>query len=292
MRLAQDSLPLSPLHTMPYLERSNDDVRLFYQTRGKGPALVLINGLSQSVANWITQASALSEGFQVIMYDGRGQGRSSLGDRALNLTVHTDDLRALLDHLQISKAYVVGFSHGARIALHFAARFPERVAKLALAGQGADDSVHRRILLRVWREVLRNGGTEALAWCSLIHILSPAYLELHHEQLDVMIRTTVQRNSDAGLAAMLDGLLAYPSAIDDARRVQCPTLVCSADLDPLCSEKSARSLSNQIEDVRHVHFSNCGHTIPIEQPHRWRTEVEAFWARPASARLSSSSMIG
>lgn len=261
---------------MAYLERSEAGVKLYYQERGEGPAVLLINGLSQSAANWTSQVASLSERYRVITFDCRGQGRSDLGPDALTVDTHVEDILALLDHLGIERVHPVGFSHGARLALRLAAHHPHRVDRLVVTGMGADDGVFRRTLVRVWREVLRLGGVEALAWCSLTDILSQGFLELHADQIDVMVRTTVQRNSTEGLAAMLDGLMAYPPSLDDARQVMAPTLVCSADKDPLCSEQAADRLAITIPHVRHVRFSNCGHTIPIEQPRRWREEVLGF----------------
>ena len=261
---------------MAYLERSEVGARIFYQERGDGPALLLINGLSQSTSNWLSQVSALSERYRVITMDSRGQGRSDLGTRPLTVDEHVDDIIALLDHLGVSRVHPVGFSHGARIGLRLAAKHPRRVGRLVVTGMGADDGLFRKTLIRVWREVLRLGGVEALAWCSLTDILSQGFLEFHTEDIETMIQTTVKRNSPEGLAAMLDGLMAYPASLEDARLVQAPTLVCSADKDPLCSEQAADRLAITIPNVRHVRFVNCGHTIPIEQPRRWREEVLAF----------------
>lgn len=261
---------------MAYLERPEAGVKLFYQERGEGPALLLMNGLSQSSANWTSQAASLSEQYRVISYDCRGQGRSDLGATPLDINVHIEDALALLDHLGIDKVHPVGFSHGARLALRMAAYHPDRVNRLVLTGLGADDGLFRRTLVRVWREVLRLGGVEALAWCSLTDILSQGFLELHADQIDVMIRTTVQRNSTEGLEAMLDGLMAYPPSLDDARMVSAPTLLCTADKDPLAGEQAAQRLASMLQNVRHVEFVNCGHTIPIEQPRRWREEVRGF----------------
>lgn len=261
---------------MAYLERSAAGVNIFYQERGEGPALVLINGLSQSSANWTSQAAALSERYRVITYDCRGQGRSDLGTQPLDIDLHVEDLVALLDHLGVDRVHPVGFSHGARLALRLAAFHPDRVNRVVVTGMGADDGIFRRTLVRVWREVLRLGGVEALAWSSLTDILSQGFLELHADQVDVMVRTTVQRNSTAGLSAMLDGLMAYPPSLDDARLVAAPVLLCTADEDPLASEQAAQRLASTLANVRHVEFRRCGHTIPIEQPRRWREEVRAF----------------
>lgn len=269
---------------MAYLERKGQEAKVYYQERGEGPALVLINGLSQSTANWTSQASAFAERFRVITLDCRGQGRTTYAGETIELQDHIDDLYALLDHLGIERAHLVGFSHGARVALSFSVAHPERVDRLVLSGMGADDGAFRRTIVRVWREVLRLGGVEALAWCSLTDILSQGFLELHADQIDVMIQTTVQRNNKRGLEAMLDALMNYPPSLDDARKVSCPTLLCSADQDPLCSETAADRLAMTIPDSRHVKFKRCGHTMPIEQPRRWREEVESFLK--AGARLA------
>lgn len=264
------------IEKMAYLERSEVGARIFYQERGEGPAILLINGLSQSTANWMSQVSALSERYRVITFDSRGQGRSDVGNRPLTIDEHVDDIIALLDHLGIERVHPVGFSHGARIGLRLAAKRPNRVGRLVVTGMGADDGLFRRTLIRVWREVLRLGGVEALAWCSLTDILSQGFLELHADDIETMVQTTVKRNSTEGLAAMLDGLMNYPASLEDARLIQAPTLVCSADKDPLCSEQAADRLAIAIPNVRHVRFANCGHTIPIEQPRRWREEVLSF----------------
>ena len=85
---------------MSWHERSGR--RLYFEVRGDtGPLLVLLNGMSQSTANWATQARHLSERFRVLMYDARGQGRSDLGDpTALSLSGHVEDLVSLLDHVE------------------------------------------------------------------------------------------------------------------------------------------------------------------------------------------------
>jgi len=164
---------------MAYLERAEAGVKLYYQERGEGPALLLINGLSQSAANWTSQVSSLSEGYRVITFDCRGQGRSDLGQEPLDIDVHVSDVLALLDHLGVERVHPVGFSHGARIGLRLAAYHPERVERLVLTGMGADDGVFRRTLVRVWREVLRLGGVEALAWALLAATMTGAPIALY-----------------------------------------------------------------------------------------------------------------
>ena len=66
--------------------------------------------------------------------DTRGQGQSTGGDGELNFSVFAADLLALMDHLQIAKAHLLGFSDGGNLALTFALAHPERVQSLILNG--------------------------------------------------------------------------------------------------------------------------------------------------------------
>jgi 3-oxoadipate enol-lactonase len=252
-------------------------VELHCERRGSGPALVLLNGMSQSTANWMTQARKLSEDFEVICYDARGQGRSPVGPSPLTLERHVEDLEALLDGLGLSRVRLCGFSFGARLALGFAARRPGRVAGLVLTSAGAGDSALRRLIVGSWLEVLRRGGVEAMSWCALPHILGERFVAKVEGQIAGMIRASVQRNSAAGLEALLEGYRGFPDPLEDAGRVRARALVISADGDPLVSRAGTEALCRRIEGARQVLIEGCGHTIPIEEPERWAALVRDFF---------------
>jgi len=249
---------------------------LYYDIRGDGEPLVLLNGMSQSTANWTTQAKYLAETYRVIVYDARGQGRSALGPVPLTLGAHVDDLLHLLDHLDIEEATLCGFSHGARVAMATAAEHPARVDRLVLTSIGTSDDALRQAIVRSWREVLRLGGLEAMAWCVLPDILGERFLERNQGMIEAIIRATLQRNTQEGLQALLDGLISYPPPEDEAGRVMCPTLLITSDGDLLVSSRAARGLADRIGGTRHVRLAGCGHTIPIEEPDLWRAAVLDF----------------
>ncbi len=98
---------------------------------GAGAAVVFIHGWTLDLDAWEPQAAALAASFRVIRYDRRGFGLSEgTPGRAADL----EDLGRLLDHLRLDAATLVGHSQGARVALAFALRQPERVAALVLDG--------------------------------------------------------------------------------------------------------------------------------------------------------------
>lgn len=107
--------------------------RLYYETRGRGPAVVFLHGGLNDSRLWDEQMRALSKQFRVVRYDMRGFGRSN-AERVEFWP--TEDLRALLDFLKIERATLVGLSLGGIVAADFALEHPERVERLVLVGSG------------------------------------------------------------------------------------------------------------------------------------------------------------
>jgi 3-oxoadipate enol-lactonase len=106
---------------------------LSYERRGDGGPVVLLHGGALNSQAWDGQVAPLAEHHTVIRYDLRGHGRSST---PIAPFAHCEDLRQLLDALDISRASLVGLSLGARTAIDFALSCPDRVDRLFLAGPG------------------------------------------------------------------------------------------------------------------------------------------------------------
>jgi pimeloyl-ACP methyl ester carboxylesterase len=117
-------------------------VEIAYLDEGHGEAIVLIHGFaSTKEVNWVQPgwvATLTRAGRRVIALDNRGHGQSSkLYDPAdYHTDFMADDVRALLDHLGLDRADVMGYSMGARIGAFLAVKHPERVRSLILGGLG------------------------------------------------------------------------------------------------------------------------------------------------------------
>src|SRR6185312_402648 len=105
--------------------------RLVYEEAGDGPAVVLIHGFGLDMRMWDPQIGPLAARFRVVRYDCRGFGSSGPFDPGVPYS-HADDLLALLDHLGIARAALIGLSFGGRVVMQTALAAPERVAGLAL----------------------------------------------------------------------------------------------------------------------------------------------------------------
>jgi len=110
-----------------------DGGRLYYETSGKGPALVLIHAGFLDSRMWDIQFQLFSENYRVIRYDVRGFGKS---DVARTKFSDYKDLRRILDHLEAKTASLVGVSNGGGIASDFAVEYPSMVDHLVLVSPG------------------------------------------------------------------------------------------------------------------------------------------------------------
>ena len=95
---------------MPILQR--DDFASYYQDHGSGDPLILICGLSSDLSVWRLLLPELSKHARVISIDNRGAGRTSAPDEPYTIAQMADDVLAVMDHLQIASADIVGWSMG------------------------------------------------------------------------------------------------------------------------------------------------------------------------------------
>lgn len=106
--------------------------RLAWQQMGAGPDLILVHGLAASRAFWFSAATQLQGRYRVTLFDLRGHGYSSRPERGYRPQDFAGDILALMDHLGIARAALVGHSYGGAAALEAAGLAPARITHLGL----------------------------------------------------------------------------------------------------------------------------------------------------------------
>jgi len=107
-------------------------IKLYYETHGTGRPLILLHGGLGAIEMFGPNLPALAKGRQLIAVDLQGHGRTADTDRALSVALMSDDIAALIKHLGLASADVMGYSLGGGVALQLAIRHPEVVGKLVV----------------------------------------------------------------------------------------------------------------------------------------------------------------
>lgn len=140
--------------------------RLYYEVEGEGPPITLIHAGVAHLRMWDEQVAAWRDGHRVIRYDCRGFGRTVVDDVPYS---NRDDLRAVLDHLDVESTHLLGISRGSIIATDFMLERPERVRSLTwVAGGLRGFDVDDPRLTDIWPEMERL--EEARDWERLVDL--------------------------------------------------------------------------------------------------------------------------
>lgn len=106
-------------------------LKMYYEIHGSGDPVVLLHGSFMTITNnWAGWIPELSKTRKVIAIEMQAHGRTADIDRALSYENFADDVAALLDHLEIPKADLIGYSMGGGVAMQCAIRHPEKVRKV------------------------------------------------------------------------------------------------------------------------------------------------------------------
>jgi 3-oxoadipate enol-lactonase len=252
------------------------DTALYYEVIGKGPAIVLMHGFSFDRRMWDEQVSPLAQRHTVVRYDLRGFGQSAPGSERYT---HADDLGALLDHLGIENAALMGLSLGGGAAINFAITRPERVRALVVVDPslgGFKWSPEFIAAQGALRTTAGNKGVEAARaqWLSL-PMFEPAMMRAASA---ARVRSIVNDYSGWHWLNADHGRPFDPPAITRLAEIRAPTLLVVGELDTPDFQGIASALEQGIPGARKIVLNGVGHMANLENPDRFNEVVLGFLA--------------
>ncbi len=212
---------------MPFAELG--EKRIWYEINGQGEPLVQIPGGALGLRNFSKVTPVLSQHFRIVDYDLVGTGQSTPTPPGHTLQDWTDDLRDLMDLLEIPRANLHGTSTGGLIGLQFAAQHPERVMKMVLVGVVARYDTALRFNRKVAKALAQHVGMEAVAELTAQAVLTRDFLDSPEAGplLEEMRSTFAEVSSEAYIATVeaTENVDLGP----DLPRITAPTLVINGE---------------------------------------------------------------
>jgi reactive intermediate/imine deaminase len=267
---ASTNMALDLKQTTGVLER--DGEAIYYEMTGDGEPLVLSHGLGGNHAIWYQQVPVLAQHYRVITWDQRGFGRSSNKNGKADPAVYAEDLAALLDHLKIDSAHLVGQSMGGWTVTLFALDHPERVRSLVLA-----DTVGG-ILTEAGQKLLFGGGAPSTVDPATLPIVQhPAIGKAlgAADPAQAFLYRQIGSVAEPPPANVVPALFSTNVA-QRAHEIEAPVLLIVGSEDDIFPPALIRLVANELQDSRVVEISGAGHSPYFEQPAVWNRAVSEF----------------
>jgi 3-oxoadipate enol-lactonase len=253
--------------------------RNYYVELGQGQPVVLLHGIGNSGRAWIPQVAPLVEaGFRVIVPDHAGHGASARVDAPLKIEDLARDVIALLDHLAVERAAVVGLSLGGLIAIELALTEAARVERLVLANSFPSTATDAfRALAEQWASTFRSedGPVRRFegAWPFNVsasfrasEAATPIWQTWH----------AIAATSDGeSLARIAQGIVGY-DASSRLANIAKPVLVISGSDDCISPPSIGEKMSTQIPGARFVEIPGAAHISNIDSALSFNKELITF----------------
>ena len=255
-RFAREGAPALPRHPKATGMLAHDGARIWYASWGQGAPVILLHGGLGHSGNFGFQVPALlSAGYEVIVIDSRGHGRSSLEDGAFHYQQMSMDVRAVMDLLGIARAALVGWSDGAVVALTLAMHAPQRVAKVLFFACNVDPGGTK--------EIASFGG--AMKNCFQRHEKDYQALSATPAAFGAFVEgVTMMMQSEPNYSAYALGAIAVPV-----------TVAISAQ-DEFIKLEHARYIARCIPGATFVELVGVSHFAPLQRPQVFNNLLLSF----------------
>jgi len=282
-------------------------VRLYYEEAGSGTPMIFVHEFAGETASWSPQLRFFGRRYRTIAFNARGYPPSDVPEdpSLYSQAQAVEDLRGVLDYLQIERAHVVGLSMGGFAALHFGLVYPARAFSLVVAGAGYGSKIEERDAFRAdCAAMVSRFESEPMKDVAASYANGPARQQFRDKDPRGWeeFRDLLTRQSAKGHAlTMRQVQMKRPSIYELGERMAqltVPTLIMTGDEDEACLEP-ALYMKRTIRTSGLVVIPRSGHTINLEEPDMFNrcvldfvTTVDAGrWTPRNPASLSRSAIL-
>jgi pimeloyl-ACP methyl ester carboxylesterase len=262
-----------------------DGVKLYYEECGAGRPVLFVHEYAGDYRSWEPQLRQLSRQYRCITYSQRGYPPSDVPaeGRRYSQDIVRDDARALLEHLKIERAHIVGHSMGAYTTLHLGLACPERCLSLTAAGCGwGSDPATRQQSAALALEIaamFRNEGIASAGSKYADFAMRSQYKAKDPRGWEEFRRWLTEHSAEGHALTMEHIQLKRPTLWDlepRLRNLRVPLLVITGDEDAACLEPSVM-LKKTVPGAALLVIPRTGHTINSEEPAKFNQALLEFF---------------
>lgn len=259
---------------MPYADRG--DARIFWESEGSGPPVLLVMGLGYPGAMWYRLLPFLTDAYRTIRFDNRGVGATGVPPGPYPVETMADDAAAVLDAAGERSAHVVGVSMGGFIAQELCLRHPDRVRSLVLGcthmnGPEAIPPSPEALQMLVARSSM---SPREAAEAAVPFIYAPDTGRDRVEE-DFAVRMR-EPTSPEGYTNQLQGVLGHGGTFGRLPDIAVPTLVVHGTLDGLVNPANAPVLAARIPGARLALIDGASHLFFTDRTEEAGTVLRSF----------------
>ncbi|MCP3386585.1 MULTISPECIES: alpha/beta fold hydrolase [unclassified Bradyrhizobium] len=270
---------------------TRDDVRIYFEEAGQGTPIIFLHEFAADYTNWEPQMRYFSRGHRCITYSARGYTPSDVPAGEVYSYEHFyNDALAVLDHLKIERAHLVGLSMGAYSSLQIGLNAPQRALSMTLAGVGSGSELEN---LDNWRKQCRANAEqfETLGSAEVAKVTREAPSRIPFLVKDPRghadFYAALARHDSKGSANTMRGFQGGRPSIytmtNAIKAVATPALIICGDEDDPCVGASL-FLKKHLPAAGLAMFPKSGHVLNLEEPALFNASVERFVALVEAGR--------
>jgi len=263
---------------------TNDGVKLYYEETGEGTPIIFVHEFAGDHRSWEPQVRYFSRNYKCITFSARGYTPSDVPATfdMYSQDIAREDIKAVLDSLDIGEAHVIGLSMGGFSALHFGMHYPDRVLSQVIAGcgYGADEGSSEQFK-RETSEAARRMETETMEVFGATYALGPTRVQFQNKDPRGWqeFETQLRQHSSLGSANTMRGVQSRRPSLyalkDSLQKMTVPTLILNGDEDEPCLDVSL-FLKRTIPSSALSLIPRTGHTCNLEEPALFNQACDDF----------------
>lgn len=232
-----------------------------YVVEGQGDVIVFIHGLSDNLIYWEILANSLKKDFKVIRFDLRGHGETPLGSDEITIDTYVNDLKDLLEELNVSKVNLVGFSLGGMVAQKFAVSHADMISSLVLMSTLSKCDGYLNGVFEEFKENLLKGFEEFYDFM-IPKVLYPEVIRENGEGLEVLkMEASKTADEDAYIKAA-EACFDF-DVEDELSRIDVPSLIFAGRYDDIVPLMYQENLQNNLKNSKLIVIDNAKHNLLV-----------------------------